>query len=385
MKSGVSLRPSRREALPLSRCDRIAELPSPGGSSRTPRRYRAAIIGLGQIGNQFDDDPKRSVVWTHAGAYECVPEVELIAGADPDTNRLDRFLDRRNVRGGYQDYRQMLRDEAIDLLSVCSPTELHFPMVLDGARAGVKAIFCEKPLASTVEQGVAMVEACRSAGVVLAVNHTRRWESIYLEAKRLLNDGVIGRIESVAGYYPGKVFTMGTHLFDLMRYFGGEVELVSGREISPAESEPNVCGHLQFQAGAHGAILSGRDRANHIFELDLLGSRGRLRLSGDGTQLEIFRFEESPRYSRYRELVSTPFESGGIQKENRLIEAVNDLVGCMQTGGTPACCGEDGLAALEIACALLESARTGSRPVHLRPNPKNEERTQWLTSPRSAS
>ena len=385
MKSGVSFRPSRREALPLSRSDRIAELSPPGGASRAPKRYRAAIIGLGQIGNQFDDDPKRSVVWTHAGAYECVPEVELIAGADPDTNRLDRFLDRRNVRGGYQDYRQMLRDEAIDLLSVCTPTELHCSMVLEGARAGVKAIFCEKPLAATVEQGVAMVEACRSAGVVLAVNHTRRWESIYLEAKRLLNDGVIGRIESVAGYYPGKVFTMGTHLFDLMRYFAGEVESVSGREISPAESEPNVCGHLQFQAGAHGAILSGRDRANHIFELDLLGSRGRLRLSGDGTQLEIFRFEESPRYSRYRELVSTSFDSGGIQKENRLIEAVNDLVGCMHTGGTPACCGEDGLAALEIACALLESARAGSRPVHLRPNRKNEERTQWLTSPRSAS
>ena len=188
----------------------------------------------------------------------------------------------------------------------------------------------------------------------------------------MLNDGVIGRLESVAGYYPGKVFTMGTHLFDLMRYFAGEVESVSGREISPAESEPNLCGHLQFQTGTHGAILCGRDRANHIFELDLLGSRGRLRLSGDGTQLEIFSFEESPRYSRYRELVSTPWDSGGcMQKENRLIEAVKDLVGCMHTGGMPACCGEDGLAALEIACGLLESARTGSRTVHLRPNREN--------------
>jgi hypothetical protein len=83
MKSGVSFRPSQREALPLSRCDRIAELSSTGGASGAPKRYRAAIIGLGQIGNQFDDDPKRSVVWTHAGAYECVPEVELIAGRRP--------------------------------------------------------------------------------------------------------------------------------------------------------------------------------------------------------------------------------------------------------------------------------------------------------------
>src|SRR5438094_3492640 len=174
MKSGVSFRPSRREALPVSRSDRIAELSPPGGTSRAPKRYRAAIIGLGQIGNQFDDDPKRSVVWTHAGAYGSVPEVELIAGADPDANRLDRFLDRRKVQGGYRDYQQMLRDEAIDLLSVCSPTELHFPMVLDGVRAGVKAIFCETPLASAAEPGVAMAEACRPAGAVLAATPTRR-------------------------------------------------------------------------------------------------------------------------------------------------------------------------------------------------------------------
>ena len=383
MKSGVSCRLSPGKVLPLSLCDRIAELSPPGSSSGAPKRYRAAIIGLGQIGNQFDDDPKRTIVWTHAGAYGSVPEVELIAGADPDEARLQRFLDHRHVRAGYRDYQEMLRDQAIDLLSICSPTELHSPMVLEGVRAGVKAVFCEKPLASTVEQGVAMVETCRAAGVVLAVNHTRRWEPIYLQAKRLLDDGVIGRIESIAGYYPGKVFTMGTHLFDLMRYFGGEVESVSGRQISGAESEPNLCGHLRFQSGAHGAILSGWDRANHIFELDLLGSGGRLRLSGDGTQLEVFRFEESPRYSRYRELVSMPLDHGdGMQKENRLIEAVKDLVGCLHTGGTPACSGEDGLAALEIGCGLVESARMGGRPVQLRPSRKNEGRKQWLTSPR---
>src|SRR6202795_3828455 len=174
MKSGASFRASRRKELPFSLCNRIAEQSPPGGSSRTPKRCRAAIIGLVQIGNQFDDDPKRSVIWTHAGAYRSVPEVELIAGADPDANRLDRFLDRRKVHGGYRDYQQMLRDEAIDLLSVCSPTELHFPGVWGGCGAGLKAIFWENPLASAVERGVAMVGACRPGGVVLGVNHTRR-------------------------------------------------------------------------------------------------------------------------------------------------------------------------------------------------------------------
>ena len=115
---------SLRKVLPLSLCDRIAG-PRDVSSTETAKRYRAAIIGLGQIGNQFDDDPKRTVVWTHAGGYSSVPAVELIAGADPDEARLQGFLSRRNVRSGYQDYHDMLRNEAIDLLSVCSPTELH--------------------------------------------------------------------------------------------------------------------------------------------------------------------------------------------------------------------------------------------------------------------
>jgi predicted dehydrogenase len=354
----------RSEALPWSRCDLMKT-----SYAKPNERLRAAIIGLGQIGNQFDDDPKRIAVWTHAAAYSSVPAIELIAGADPDESRLQGFLERRNVRAGYRDYQEMLHKEAIDLLSVCSPTELHYPMVLAGVHAGVKAIFCEKPLASTVEQGAAMVEACRSAGIVLAVNHTRRWESIYLRAKRLIDDGLIGRIESISGHYPGKVFTMGTHLFDLMRYYGGDVEWVSGVEVGEPTPEVNLAGHLRFRSGAHGAILCGWDRSNHVFELDLHGSAGRICLSGDGSLLELYRFEDSVRYSGYRELTLVQLEVGQGEAtggdEDRFIAAVKDLARCAQSGGIPACSGEDGLAAVEMACALVESARTGSRPIDL--------------------
>ena len=361
MKFGVSSMVFRSEVLPLS----LSDLMTTSSASPHEQRLRAAIIGLGQIGNQFDDDPKRTAIWTHAGAYRSVSAVELIAGADPDETRLHRFMKRRNVSAGYCDYQEMLQKESIDLLSICSPTELHYTMVLAGVQARVKAIFCEKPLASTVEQGMAMVEACRAAGIVLAVNHTRRWEAIYQQGKRLVDEGVIGRIESISGQYPGKVFTMGTHLFDLMRYYGGDVELVSGVEVGEATPEPSLAGHLRFRTGAYGAILCGWDRSNHVFELDLHGSRGRIRISGDGTLLEIFQFEESPRYSGYRELAPVSLPNSPPQEE-RFIAAVKDLVRCAQNGETPACSGQDGLAAVEIACALVESARTGCRPIDLR-------------------
>lgn len=321
---------------------------------------RAAIIGLGQIGNLFDDDPKRSGVWTHAGAYAAVPEIELVAGADPDHDRVSRFTARWGQTAGYRDYREMLRSESIHLLSVCAPTALHYEMVMEGVKAGVNAIFCEKPLASTMETAMEMVEACESAGVVLAVNHTRRWESIYRHAKRLVNHGAIGSLESVVGSYPGKVFTMGTHLFDLMRYFGGEVEWVCGQGGDQEAGEPSLSGLLQFRSSVPGFVVSGRDRSNHIFELDLVGSRGRLRFSGDGERLDVFRYEDSPRYSGYRELAPCLLEEPvPAQFENRFVTAVKDLLACVQTGGIPACSGRDGMAALEVAWGLCESVRQG--------------------------
>ena len=228
-----------------------------------------------------------------------------------------------------------------------------------------------------------MVEACRSAGVVLAVNHIRRWDPMYLGAKRLLDDGVIGRLESIVGSYPGKVFTMGTHLFDLMRFYGGEVASVSAVAVGDALPELNLAGQLRFHSGAFGAILCGWNRSNHVFELDLHGSGGRIRISGDGSLLELYRFEDSPRYSGYREL--TPVQLDGGQgkptdgEENRFIAAVKDLVTCVETGKIPACSGQDGLAALEIACAMVESVRR-NESIALKEQYSKE--SQWPTSRR---
>lgn len=337
-----------------------------------PQFYRAGIIGLGQIGNLFDEDAKRTEIWTHAGAYMALPDVTLIAGADSDEDRRRRFLYRSVTANAYVDYRSMLEVEHLDVVSVCTPTALHHEMVLAAVQAGVRAIFCEKPLASTPEQAAEMVEICRSTGVLLAVNHTRRWEPIYVRAKQLVQDGAIGRLEAIVGYYPGKVFTMGTHLFDLMRFFGGDVQWVCGQSPDPriiSDDEGSLSGQVQFRSGVTGCIVSGWDRTNHIFELDLVGSAGRLRLSGDGAAMDLCRFKESPRYSGYRELASEE-ATGRVSRDgqplvSRLVTAMRDVIDCIGNGKLPACSGEDGLAAVDIACALRESVAHANSRVEL--------------------
>lgn len=326
-------------------------------------RYRAAIIGLGRMGNRFGPAGQTQTI-PHSDAYAEVPSIELCAGADPDMDRLRRFTDRYGVANGFRDYREMLRSQPFHLLSICAPTALHHEMVMEGVMAGVKAILCEKPLARTVEEATEMVEACKAAGVVLAVHYPHRYEPACREVKRLLDEGTIGRLESITGHYSGRVFTMGTHLLDLMRWYAGDIAWVWGDALSHGESEPSAGGHLRFRSDARGAVIAGWDHTNHLFELDLHGSRGRIRLLKDGTEVEQFAFEPSPTRAGCHELVRRAAARHPAGPPP-LIAAIHDVLRALQTGDTPACSGEDGLAALEAAWALCESSARGHVRVDL--------------------
>jgi predicted dehydrogenase len=308
-------------------------------------------------------------------------EIQLIAVADSNPEDLHRFVKVGSSANGYCDYREMFRAETVDLLSVCVPPPFHHRVVLEAVKAGVKAILCERPLAVTVEEAAEMVTACESAGVILAVNHARRWEPVYLRAKRLLAQGEIGRLTSLAGYYPGRAFTVGTHLFDLMRFFAGNVSWVSGDTTDHGNAEIGLSGYLRFRSGVQGLAVSGCGGADWLFELDLVGSRGRLRISGDGARLELARFSEAdPVVKSWESLTSRPEEPAARPCDQRpqgkqgLAAALGDLLACLQSGGMPACSGRDGMAALEIAWALCESATRGHRRIDL---PLYQSLYQW--------
>ena len=100
--------------------------------------WRAAVIGCGRIGCGFDDDPNRTQVSTHAGAYARTPGVDLVALADLDQAKLDTYGDKFGVAGRYLDYREMFRREAPDVVSVCTWSGTHAAVVRDAVEAGVQ-------------------------------------------------------------------------------------------------------------------------------------------------------------------------------------------------------------------------------------------------------
>lgn len=322
--------------------------------------FRAAIIGCGRIGSTFDDDPLRRKVASHAGAYSAVAGVELAAAVDIDETRLQAFGARWGVSELFSDHREMLARVKPDIVSVCTWPQGHYRMVLDAVEAGAKAIFCEKPIAVSPAEATEMVRLCNEKGVALAVNHSRRWDPFIQEIKARLESGEIGEIQQVSCYYTAGLANTGTHLLDLLRYFLGDAVRVWGvRKSSHTPEDPNFDGYIDFAGGASVTLQSLDVKRYLIFDVDLYGTVGRLRVTNSGSRALWWSVVRSKMFSGYSELAAEDTQEPDESAKSPLVAAVEDIVDCIGSRRQPLSSGEDGLRALELILALRESARSG--------------------------
>jgi predicted dehydrogenase len=330
-------------------------------------RLRAAIVGCGRIGCAFDDDPKRGYVSTHAGAYSATPETPLVALADLDESRLKKYGAKFGVSALYRDYREMLRAERPDVLSVCTWNDTHLEIIEAAVEAGVRGIFCEKPLADTLEAADRIVELCERRGVVLLVDHVRRFDPFHQEIAAFIQGGHLGRIQQVTAYYTAGLANTGSHLVDLLRLYVGEAAWVQGLPSAapaPNPNDPNIDGWIWFEKG-FGAALQACDVHSYlILEVSVLGTEGRLRVTSSGFDVQFERVRDSARFSGYRELepAGSPIDTN--RPHEFMLEGVRHLVACVR-GASPISSGRDGRRALELICGLRESAAADGQRVTL--------------------
>ena len=130
---------------------------SPNSSTR---RISMSKVKIGLVGSRFQAD-------CIAASVRAMPEeAEVVAVASPTPGNAEAFAKRHGIARAYSDYREMLRDPAIEMISITAPNRLHARMTIDAARAG-KHVVCEKPLCMTLEEADAMIDACAKAGVLL--------------------------------------------------------------------------------------------------------------------------------------------------------------------------------------------------------------------------
>jgi predicted dehydrogenase len=241
-------------------------------------------------------------------------------------------------------------------------------MHFDGVKAAlstpsVRGILAEKPLALEADEAEELVETARSRGVALAVNYSRRYSAGHAELREWIRGGGLGEIVTIGGYYTKGTLHNGSHWFDLARWMVGEITEVSGFNLQgEASADPTLDAILRFENGATGHLQAFDASAGTLFEMDILGTRGRVRVVEPAGQFAMFHLSESRTFPGYR-----VFEAGEIRparNSDTVLHAVEDLVACVKNGGVPRCSAEDGLAAVRVARAVRDSARLG-RPISL--------------------
>jgi myo-inositol 2-dehydrogenase/D-chiro-inositol 1-dehydrogenase len=149
-----------------------------------------AKVKVGIIGSQFEAD-------IHAASMKMVSEeVEVVAVASPTPGNAAGLAKRYGIPRVFTDYREMLKERDIEMITIAAPNKLHAQMTADCAQAG-KHVVCEKPLAMTIEECEQMIHVTRQAGVLLLYAEELFFTPKYLKAKEMADDGAFGKIHVV--------------------------------------------------------------------------------------------------------------------------------------------------------------------------------------------
>ncbi len=317
-----------------------------------------------------------AMAYEHANAYRALDNCKIVACADIVEQNLSDFAQAYDVPATYHDYRAMLSEAALDVVSICTWMHLHEAMVLDACQAGVKAIHCEKPMADTWGGAQRMVAAAKSRGVQLTFNHQRRYGEPFVMARQMLQDGLIGDlVRQECG--AGNLYDTGTHFIDMFSFFQGEV---------PAKW---VLGQIDYRReslvfGSHNdnqnVVLTEYD--NGVFGLIMTGAPGGPspvgcvnKLVGTGGVIEVGLPDGRPIRTRLAGQSDWSYpDTGGasIHGPHFIERALADVIGCLLEGRKCQLDADNALIATEIIFGAYESSRRRGRvdfPLDIEDNP----------------
>src|SRR6266480_1100638 len=249
-------------------------------------------VKIGIIGSRFQAE-------CIAGAVRATPdEAEIVAVASPTKGHAANFAHRHGIARSYADYRELLRDPEVEMISITAPNRLHAPITIAGAKAG-KHVVCEKPLCLTLEEADAMIDACRTAGVLLLYAEELFFAPKYVKAKQLADEGAFGRVHLVkqgekhSGPHSewfwdveqsggGAVMDLGCHGIAFCWWFLGKPKIASvysqmATQVHHArtQGDDEAVTIIEFENGAIGMVESSWNRPGGMDDcIEVFGDKG---------------------------------------------------------------------------------------------------------------
>jgi len=330
------------------------------------REYGVALVGAGNMGAR------------HLAAIAQVPwfrlRVVCDANADLARSRATEF----GAPHWTSDYREAVRRDDVSVVYICTPAALHADVAVEAARSG-KHVFTEKPLALTIEDGQKMISAARAANTRLAIGFQHRFREFFDVQRRLFAEGRVGRpiyyvVSTAAQVRPnlamhevrgngGPFVDVLCHYVDIWRYlFGSDPVRVFSSAATLARGKPHVASvrELALDTGVVVVTFASGDAACFIISWGLpvgVTASTHMRALAPDALLELQPFDK---FRAIRE-GGTVEEFGPFEEDTALLlnRQTMHFAQALRDDKPVAASGEDGLIALRVSMAVLESARSG--------------------------
>ena len=331
------------------------------------KKLTIGIIGAGRIGR------------LHAENIIHIPQVRIKTISDLFVDSVKDWACQIGVENVATNYEDILNDDEIDAIFICSPTDTHVPIIRRAAEVG-KHIFCEKPISFLIQETKAALEAVEKAGVKLQVGFNRRFDRNFVKIQEVVKNGLIGEVHivKITSRDPepppleyikssgGLFFDMSIHDFDMARYVTGsevtEVYVQGANLIDPAIGDAGDIDTavitLKFANGAIGVIDNSRKAVyGYDQRVEVFGSKGSIMAENDHlTNVEIST-EEGVYKDKLKYFFLERYKEAYIRETYAFIDSI--------LHNKPLCCtGNDGLQAELIARAAQQSLKTG-KPVKI--------------------
>ncbi|WP_121743146.1 Gfo/Idh/MocA family protein [Natronorubrum halophilum] len=268
-------------------------------------RYKAGIIGTGGIAgmgilgmHDVEDIGNKKIDASHAGGYDSTEEIELVAVADVDEEKLATFGDAWDIPPSqqYVGHDAMLANEDLDVVSVCTPSYLHYEHTVDAAlsAANPEIIWCEKPIASQVSEAEEMVEVCEQTDTELLINHSFRFTDKLQRLYDLIHEeNILGDVKSVSTQYRMELMRNSTHVLDTLVYLldaraeqvnghiTGENEAIDSLDAAKEVVDAGGGGHVVMDDGSFVTVDCTIPREMSSMTFNFIGTNGKLYMNND--------------------------------------------------------------------------------------------------------
>lgn len=332
-------------------------------------KVKVGVIGCGSIAR-----------FRHLPEYQTHPNVVIAAVCDVDLERAEAVAQTYGTKA-YTNYIDLLNDEEISAVSICTPNVFHAPMSIAALKAG-KHVLCEKPMATTIAEAERMNEAAKENGKILMIGHNQRFVPSHQKAKAIIAQGEIGEIYSFRTSFGhsgpeawsidgkdswffkkdqaviGAMGDLGVHKADLLRYLlGEEIVEVAGFAETSAKKDTNVedtavC-ILRTESGIIGTFAASWSYLKEDNSTIIYGEKAVLRIEDDPTYSLIIHHLNGK--TETLELGHIQSNEEGGQHDSGVIRAFIDSIVNQKE---PPITGVEGLKSLKVILSAMESNAT---------------------------